>query len=187
MTDALVFPYAERLLDCLCDALATSIGGAVCSCCVRHGGHLVAMDSCACQCTGAASGQASVQITNLYPSSKFPRNSIDEWDDACNTVTWVAELTMTVYRCVSVLAENGTPPTCAQLEADARKIASDRDAMMRALICCDWRRPQPGWDERRIIPGSWTPVAPQGGCAGGFMTVLVDVGPFCCPEPEPAP
>jgi len=186
MTDTLVLPYAERLLDCLCDALADSLGGPVCRCCLRPGAHLVPMDSCYCECgaAGSANGQASVQVTNVYPSSKFPRSGVDEWDDACNTVTWVAELTMTVYRCVHTVDEKGVPPTCDQLDSDARKIASDRFAMMSAFACCDWRRPAPTREERRIIPGTWTPVAPAGGCAGGFMTVLVDVGAFCCPDEE---
>jgi len=136
MTDTLVLPYAERLLDCLCDALADSLGGPVCRCCLRPGAHLVPMDSCYCECgaAGSANGQASVQVTNVYPSSKFPRSGVDEWDDACNTVTWVAELTMTVYRCVHTVDEKGVPPTCDQLDSDARKIASDRFAMINYAV-----------------------------------------------------
>lgn len=179
--DLFVVPYAEALLDCLCDQLELSIGGPVCACCLRHGGHLVAMDNCSCSCDGASQGQASVQVTDVYPSSKFPRKGLDTWDVPCRSGVWVAELTMTVYRCVAVLQEDGQPPTCPQLDADFRKIQSDRAAMMRAFACCDWRGTA---DEvARIVPGSWTPVAPQGGCAGGFMTVLVDLGPFCCPLP----
>lgn len=185
MTDTLVLPYADRLLDCLCTALADSVGGPVCRCCLRPGGHLVPMDSCYCECGAVGgNGQASVQVTGIYPTNRFPRNGIEEWDIACDARnTWVAELTMTVYRCVHVLKDDGTPPSCAELDADARKIASDRFAMMTAALCCDWRRPSPEWEQQPIIPGSWTPVTPQGGCAGGYMTVLVDVGPFCCPDP----
>lgn len=180
MTDVLVLPYAERLLDCLCDALATSLGGPVCRCCLRPGGHLVPMDSCYCECAaaGESNGQASVQVTDVYATSKFPRKGIDVFNNAC-AVSWVAELTMTVYRCVHTVDEKGIPPTCPQLDSDARKIASDRFAMMQAFACCDWAL------EQSILPGSWSPVPPQGGCAGGFMTVLVDVGAFCCPPVNP--
>lgn len=187
MTDTQVIPYADRLLDCLCAALADSLGGPVCRCCLRPGGGLPPMDSCYCECgaTGGGNGQASVQVSDYYPSARFPRRGIDVWDDNCNTITWVAELTMTVYRCVHVLAEDGTPPTCAELDADARKLASDRTAMMAAWACCDWRRAEPGGEEASVVPQGWTPVGPLGGCAGGTFTVLVDVGPFCCPQPLP--
>lgn len=176
LPDLMVVPFAERLLDCLCFELTRSLAGAVCLCCLRPGGHLVPMDACYCTCPDGNAGQASVQVTSIYPSLKFPRQGVDRWDDACDTtVTWVAELTMTVYRCVSVLEEDGTPPTCAELDFDARKIQSDAAAMMRAFACCDWNQDQ------QVVPGSWVPVPPKGGCAGGFMTVLVDLGPLCCP------
>lgn len=179
--DVLVVPFAERLLACLCAQLALSVGGPVCSCCLRHGAHLVAMDNCTCNCNDTGSGQASVQVTSIYPSAKFPRQGVDTWDQPCRSGTWVAELTMTVYRCVAVLSDKGVPPTCTQLEADFRKIQSDAAAMRRAFACCDWRGDPD--NEARVIPGAWVPVAPQGGCAGGFMTVLVDLGPLCCPPP----
>lgn len=183
MTDTMVIPYAERLLACLCTELETSLAGAVCACCLRPGGHLVTMDTCtSCGCDGP-NGQASVQVTDVYPSAKFPRKGIDTWDEPCRSATWVAELTMTVYRCVSVIGDDGQPPACADLDRDARRIQSDRAAMMRAFACCDWNTT--GDYTARVVPGTWTPVPPQGGCAGGFMTVLVDVGYFCCPTEAP--
>lgn len=174
--DLMVLPHAERLLACLCAELALSPGGPVCTCCLRPGGALVPMDSCFCECDGGK-GQASVQVLSIYPSSKFPRNSLDQWDEACEvTTTWVAELAMTVYRCVGVVDEQGNPPSCERLEQDARMIQGDAAAMRRAFACCDWS------NGRSKVPGPWTPVPPQGGCAGGFMTVRVDLGTLCCPD-----
>jgi hypothetical protein len=53
-------------------------------------------------------------------------------------------------------------------------LLSDMQAMMRAFACCDWA------DEARVAPGGYTPVPPQGGCAGGMFTLYVDLGPLCC-------
>jgi hypothetical protein len=179
LPDDMAIPLAERLLECLCFELGRSLGGPVCACCLRPGGHLPPADWCACGC-GDGQGQASVQITSIYPSQRFPRSGVDEWDEPCDSrkATWVAELTMTVYRCVSGLDDEGQPPTCLQLDSDARIIAADAAAMRRAFACCDWH----GY--ARVVPGSWTPVPPQGLCAGGFMTVLVDLGPLCCDTPS---
>lgn len=180
LPELMVTPHAERLLECLCTQLALSLGGSTCMCCLRPGGALPPMDACHCDCTSGANGQASVQVTDIFPSAKFPRRSVDEWDEVCDArVTWVGELTMTVYRCVSSLEADGAAPTCEQLERDFRRIQSDAAAMRRAFACCDWS------DGRRKLPAGWTPVPPKGGCAGGFMTVFVDLGALCCPEETP--
>lgn len=176
LPDTMVVPYAERLLACLCAELAVSLGGPVCSCCLRPGGVMPPMDACGCGCTDGGSGQASVQVTAIYPSSKFPRTGVDDWRGPCAAeVTWVADLAMTVYRCVHGVDEQGAPPTCEELEQDARTIQADAAAMRRAFACCDWA------EDARVVPGAWTPVPPTGNCAGGFMLVTVDLGALCCP------
>lgn len=175
--DLMALPFAEKLLDCLCGELATSYGGPVCQCCLRPGGTLPPMDTCGCNCDEGNNGQASVQVTRVYPSARFPIEGIQSWDHACKgSAMWVADLTMAVYRCVSVLGDDGTPPSCDQLEHDARVIAGDRYAMMRAFGCCNWTE----WDR---FPGAWLPVPPQGGCAGGVMTVKASLGVLCCDLP----
>lgn len=175
--DVMVTPHMDRLLDCLCAQLDSTLGGPVCNCCLRPGGGLPPMDACYCDCDSGGRGQASVQLLSVFPSNRFPRNQIDQWDDACNArITWVATLQMVVYRCVSVADQDGVPPACAQLDADARMLTSDMQAMLRAFACCDWS------DDRQVLPGAYTPIPPQGGCAGGMMTVLVDLGPLCCPQ-----
>lgn len=174
LPDLVVIPYAEALLECLCDQLAGSLGGPVCDCCLRPGGGLPPMDNCGCGC-GESNGQASVQIGSIYPTAKFPRTGIDAWNGPCGqNVTWAADLVMTVYRCVHSIDEQGKAPSCEQLAGDAQIIAADAAAMRRAFACCDWAA------NTRIIPGTWVAVPPQGGCAGGFMTVTVDLGVICC-------
>lgn len=172
------YAVAEKLRDCLCSALASTIGGPVCQCCVRPGFAPPPADNC-CAC-GEGQGQASVQVSEIYASDKFPRKGIVEWKGACSKglTIWVAEFTMTVYRCVATPTEDGVLPTCTQLQDDARKIQEDAGAMMRAFACCDWA------PNKRILPGSWTPLPNQGGCGGGTMNVYADLGYLCCPAVE---
>jgi hypothetical protein len=167
---------AAALRDCLCAQLEAVGGGPVCQCCLRPGMAPPPADNC-CDC-GEAQGQASVQVTEIYPSDKFPRKGIQEWTGACvaGKTLWVAELTMTVYRCVAVPNEDGSFPSCEQLNADALKIQADAVAMIQTFTCCDWH---PG--NKRVMPGSWQPLPNLGGCGGGMMPVFVSLGYDCCP------
>ena len=181
MTDTLVLPYAERLLTCLCTALAETIGGTPCQCALRPGDAPPPADVC-CVCE-SGQGQASVQITEIFPvlAGKFPsRGGVAGALNNCASYEWAAELTMVVYRCVSVADENGFP-SFDELMADTRKIADDAQAMRRALLCCDWHnRPDDG-ETQPIVPSPWKAIQPQGGCAGGQQSVVVLLGSECCP------
>ena len=174
---ASAYAIAQRLLQCLCAQLQDSVGGPVCQCCVRPGVAPPPADVC-CDC-GEGQGQAVVQLGELYPSDKFPRKGIQEWNGGCakGQTIWVQELIMTVYRCVHVMGEDGVAPRCADVQADAEKIASDAEAMLKAFTCCDWPLPA---GNKRIMPGSWQPLPNQGGCGGGTMTVYVGLGYVCC-------
>lgn len=183
MADTLVLPFAQRLADCLCERLA-DLSTPVCQCSVRPGTAPPPADAC-CEC-GDSSGQAAVQITDIFPviAGRFPQR-ISGPVSHCSQFEWAAELTMTVYRCVSVATEDGFPSE-TELTEDAAKIASDAQAMRQAILCCDWHpgTPPPGRtqaDPWPVIPGQWRPLSPLGGCAGGQMSVIVLVGPECCP------
>lgn len=185
MPDTLVLPFAERLLGCLCVALADTIAGPPCQCSLYPGTAPPPADAC-CACT-AGNGQAAVQITEIFPviAGKFPARGIVGQLDNCAAYEWAAELTMTVYRCVATVTEDGFP-SVEELMADARKIADDARAMRQALLCCDWRPDVNLPDDLRpIVPGSWKPVNPLGGCAGGTQSVIVLVGASCCPPVSP--
>lgn len=166
---------AEALKNCLCFALAGSLAGPVCRCCVQPGMAPPPADVC-CDCEGRQ-GQAIVQVAEIYPSDKFPRKGITEWKGACTkgNTFWVAELIMTVYRCIPVPDEDGTPPSCEGLQIAAARIQSDAQTMMQVFACCEWN------DGRAIMPGSWQPLPNQGGCGGGMMSVFVNLGIQCCP------
>lgn len=171
---------ASALLTCLCGFLEDSVGGPVCQCCLRPGIAPPVNDVC-CDCTDGQ-GQAAVQVVEIFGSESFPRKGITQWKGPCTktTMTRVAELVMTVYRCVGTPDEKGNPPSCERVTEDEVKILSDADAMWQAFACCDW-----AGTRRKVLPGSWQALPNLGGCGGGMMNVYVDLGPMCCPEPAP--
>lgn len=178
----MIDPYAvaEKLRDCLCANLATTVGGPVCQCCIRTGSTLPPADNC-CDC-GEGQGQASIQVGEIYPSDKWPRKGVVEWKGACSKgmTIWVAEFTMVVYRCMATPVDDGTPPNCTQLQADARKVQEDAAAMLRTFSCCDLS----SLKVKRVLPGSWTPLPNLGGCGGGQLNMFADLGYVCCPPPD---
>lgn len=177
--DTLVLPVAAALLVCLCDQL-TANQAPVCQCSLRPGVAPPPADTC-CSCGGGTTGQASVQVTDIFPvvAGKFPQRGLVGTMDNCQSYEWAAELTMVVYRCVSAADEGGFP-SVAEMTADTTKILNDAQAMRRAMLCCDWRDDDLG-DPRKIVPGNWKPLSPLGGCAGGQQSVIVLLGSECCP------
>ncbi|MBA9005943.1 hypothetical protein [Thermomonospora cellulosilytica] len=180
VTDA-VMPLAERLLNCLCAQLPGTVGGAACRCCVYPGATVPVDHCCGCE---EGEGQAWVQVRRIYPTTaaRFPQPSTTlEPCDAAGG--WGMELVMGVYRCVSVLDDQGNPPSCADVFDDAEKLLSDAAAMRQALACCF---PYTGNDGLDVMAGEYTPMGPDGGCAGGQQTVYVRFTE-CCPDPEDTP
>jgi hypothetical protein len=121
-------------------------------------------------------------VARIYPTdeARFP-SLLAIVPDNCRAIGWAADLVMTVYRCVPVPDEDGTPPDCAELEAATAKILDDAQAMLSTVICCDWNV-DPSRGLVRMVPGQWSPLPSRGGCGGGTMTVTVFTGPVCCPE-----
>lgn len=167
-----VLPLAEALLACLCTALATTVGGPVCDCCL-HVGAAVPMDYCDCECAGVGQGQGFVRVNRIYPAAaRFPQQSFDV--EPCKINSWGVELVMGAYRCVAGLDDEGRPPSCAEVTADSVKLLSDAAAMRAAAVCCF-----PDADMVAVV-GQWEPIGPQGGCAGGQLTITVQMYD-CCP------
>lgn len=137
--------------------------------------------------------------------SKKPKRSVIApggevaWDECCEGMLYVAHRSIVpgykqgraesscpvllrvtyaigVLRCVKTLTERGTAPTALQITADGNQTSRDAIQLYNALQCFD---PQdPGM---RAKLGTWTPLGPEGQCAGGeweltvTMTVPVSV------------
>jgi len=126
---------AERLLACLCAALAENPNPPA-QCCLRVGDITiqdvdgsVSVDQFCCP------GTAYVRITDKFSSSNFPQPDTEPAKrNNCMPVAFGVQLIMGVARCVPGM---GTPqgPDCADWTAAATQDALDLEAMGRALCC----------------------------------------------------
>lgn len=176
MADTTALPLAESLLACLCGELDDTVGGPVCTCCLSPGPEPA--DCCPCD---GGDGKAWVRVIRIFATgARFALPALDP--SACKTGALAVELELGVYRCVSTIDDEGNSPTCDQRNADAAKILDDAAAMRRAVKCCF-----PATDEgthRQVIIGDWRSLGPEGGCAGGALTVTIEAAD-CCPPATP--
>lgn len=179
MSDDLALPVAEALLGCLCDALAQTVRGPVCRCSLVPG-EAPTVDVC-CDCDGPGQGQGSVRLVQLYPTTAFPDPSVDLTMPAA-LLSWAGVFELAVFRCVATVDDDGTAPSADELAADAAAVADDAAAMRTAVRCCFPGTAAAGGCGSVVLPGPWSPSGPSGGCAGGQMTVTVDLGAHCCPS-----
>ncbi|MFB9476984.1 hypothetical protein ACFFR3_46470 [Nonomuraea salmonea] len=174
MMDVVAYPLAAKLLECLCAELEASLAGPVCRCCVVPGAGYPPMDGCMCEC-GGGQGQAWTRVSRMFPTSqRFPA-PLQEAPPTCFLPgSWAVELEAGVYRCAATMAEDGTPPSCEEVDRDARVVLDDAAAIRRAVMCCFAAQ------SRVVVPGQWQAIGPSGGCQGGVMTLLVQAYD-CCP------
>lgn len=164
-----VITAAEKLLGCLTDLLDSE--APVCRSSLVPG-QVVVMDEC-CDCeSGMSEGQASVRVDSVYPTLSFP-TPLTQGNRVAAGVgveTYAVVLEMGVFRCAATMTEDGSPPSAAELTADAVAALRDAQIMRRAARCCFGL--DPGGDEDELVlVGAWRPVGPAGGCHGGIVTV----------------
>lgn len=160
--DTAVLPLAEELLGCFCPLLAETVGGMPeCGCCLSLGPAVADVE------------HAWVRVVRIYPSGgRFPAQAFDV--ESCPANEWGVELELGVFRCVATIDDDGRPPSCDQVRRDVEVQLDDAAAMRQAVNCCF------ADDDRLMVVGPWEPIPPQGGMAGGRMTVTVLIGD-CCP------
>lgn len=76
-----------------------------------------------------------------------------------------------ILRCAPVVEQLGDAPPPSAWTASALQSASDRQ-QLRMAILCDFPEDVNGAQADGQLPGVWVPID-EGGCAGGFMTVIV--------------
>lgn len=163
MTDNMVFPMAQQLLECLCDALATNPEPPL-DCCIRSGDQAYAdMSQLANQC---CTGMAWVRISRIFPTTEFPTQT-EVWTP-CAHVQFAAELEMGVWRC-EPQQDGQHLPTCTEWTDSAQLVANDWEAMVRAA-CCFEDLQLPGTP---VLMGVWQPLNSGGGCTGGSLPIMV--------------
>lgn len=150
---------AAALSDCLCDALKRSGAGPTCFCGVV-GGESPAWDYCG-ECDGSTCGMGYIVVQSVFPTSVFPE---EETYAKCAT-QMAAVLTVGALRCAPTMSEDGSLPGEEEMLEAFLATNADMGAMLEAIQCCD------AFDDYAL--GSWTPLGPTGGCAGGEWTLTV--------------
>jgi hypothetical protein len=162
--DTVLLPILDAVRETLGTQLASTLGGEACYLSIVPGQQVVA-DWCSCGGRGCG-GQATVRLTDVYPSSeRFP--SPDGTTKTACVVVLAAVIEVSVLRCVPRPKDRATVTPAEQTTA-ALVAADDAMAMAKTLACC------PQVQDRPNVLGRWTPVD-SGDCGGGKMTVTVQL------------
>lgn len=170
--DPLVMPLARELLACYEDELAKLGENAPAHVGLRPGTVVdFLMSTSDDEC---CAGLAWVRPAGFYPSSAgFPTQ--DTQAQKQGTRAWAVTLELGIVRCAPTPDADSIPTNDEW--ADVTQAVMDAAAAMRRAICC-WIDLDPVNRKQRILPGTWTPVAVQGGCVGGMIPVTI-LGPAC--------
>jgi len=96
-------------------------------------------------------------------------------DHRCAIPLLVHSIYVGVLRCVSVIADDGTPPSTSTLTEESLSAIHDSEALLKMLNCdFNWT---PYGNNKRVI--GWTPMGPLGGYAGGEWQIDVRLIPAC--------
>jgi hypothetical protein len=170
--DPLVMPLARELLACYEAELAKLGDNAPAYIGLRPGtvvDFLLSTTDDEC-----CAGLAWVRPASFFPSSAaFPNQ--DTVAQKQGTRAWAVTLEMGIVRCAPTPDENSIPSN--DQWDDVTQAVMDASAAMRRAICC-WIDMDPVRRKQKIIPGTWQPVAVQGGCVGGILPVTI-MGPAC--------
>jgi hypothetical protein len=177
IVDLVATPLAMRLLVCLADQVA-QLEKPPANVMLRSGSQvnfLLSLTKNEC-----CSGLAWVRVSSIVPSSggngqNFPSQDITP--QRCGTMRYAVELEMGVVRCAPVATATAIPSD-DRWNISAADTLADFAAMDRA-ICC-FLDGFPGL----ALPGAWTPLAVQGMCVGGTMTITASADPCNCTDDE---
>lgn len=178
VTDPVVAPLAAEMLECLDQEIA-KVAAPPRYVQLRPGttvDHLISMADDEC-----CAGLAWVRVVSFVPSSAaFP--SQDLLPVKGGTRAWAITLELGAIRCAPTPDADSIPS--GDEWSSVFHATMDDAAAMRRAICC-FIDASPGRNGR-VLPGLWEPIAVEGGCVGGYMTVTI-AGPACdCSEAGPA-
>lgn len=152
-------PVVTGVGICVRDGLAAdSIGGidANFTTCLLYPAFQIPWDNCQC-------GQLTQSIRRTYGSATFPALDAADNQGKCGPQFQVAEVVVSVARCVPSVDDSGRPPPCDELYAAALSLESDRSSVRQSLACCL----QALYQARRIgayAIGDSNTVGDLGGC-----------------------
>lgn len=115
----------------------------------------VAWDAC-------CDGQLWVRVASVEDATPLVANGRSA--QSCGPLAWLVTFGLGVLRCSPSVDDRGRVPPAESLTDNARQLVADMQGLARALACSG------GVSGRSQL---WTPLGPEGGCAGGEWTVGV--------------
>ena len=174
IVDTVATPLAMRLLLCL-DRQVQQLEKPPANVMLRSGtqvNYLMSLTKNEC-----CSGLAWVRVAGIVPSSGNNWPAQDLAPLKCGTQAYAVELEMGVVRCAPISTPQAIPSEDTW-NISAIDTLADFAAMDRA-ICCFLE----GFN-RLALPGAWSPIAVQGTCVGGTMTLTASAAPCNCVDEE---
>lgn len=169
MTPDLLTQLMVTILDCACECLEEAgICGCPCRTCIIAGPPVWDQESC---CNNE--GSLYIHLDRIFQHDNFPREASEV--NLCQAPL-AADIVVTRLRCFPGMHEDGTAPTCPEMEAASNEIYQDLYVLTRCLLCslASWRR-----NLKSVFRGSRI-VGPQGGCVGVELRFTVEL-----PDPLP--
>lgn len=158
VTDDPVAAIIALAKQCLCNSLDD-----LCSCCGHSGPPAPPAADC-CDCGGGASGRAFIQVGRVYPvGSPFPAEAAST--SPCGGSRLAVEFSVTLYRCVGTIDDNGVHPSCETTTFEMFRNLEDMQAVRSAMLCC-LREEAGSTNGFQIKMVDQTPLVPDGGCGG---------------------
>lgn len=127
---------------------------------IQPGGD-VAWDDC-------CNGQLWVRVIESLP--KMAAQARSAVDPRCLLRGWQLRVGIGHLHCVSTLDDQGRAPAANWLTTEASEVLTTAWAIQKALLC----HAELG-EKYRPVMGSWRPLGPSGGCAGGEWQVDLDI------------
>lgn len=152
----------EQIAACVCAQIEVDGLPATCFCGILPGAE-IALDHVG-DCAEGVCGMAWVRLIAVYPSTIVGQPN--ESPNNCSSLIGM-DVELGIVRCASMPADDGTPPSAADLQADAALQVADLMALRKAVFCCG--------NEKDLVLGAYTPVGPAGGAVGGFWTLSLQV------------
>lgn len=164
---------------CVVDALEQTPAGAPTRQCLMLPTQVIPWDNCDC------GGQVALAVRNVFASDVFPQPAPYTAWAHCGPKYIVAEVVVSVTRCVTPIDQSGNPPPCNVALGEAFRLEDDRTATRQAIACClkafrDARPPTFRVAAWMLMPS--VTVGEQGACAGSETVFLVGVSGCTCPD-----
>lgn len=163
-------PLMQGLLDAAKAAL-TERGRSAALNTLVPGGE-VAWDNC---CDGG--GELYVRLVEQYPTGR-PVPSPDT-TQSCGITLLGVRLAVGVLRCTQTITDEGVFPSGSQMSEDSLGMVADSTALLDA-IRCHWSPSLLEMISSTIKIERWSPLGPQGTCAGGEWSLTLAIDPCGC-------